>query len=81
MILFQPFKRQPHKMVKPTQTIRRLLPTNCLSVFDDFVELVLQGLKARMKHVNHPSNKAIRDRFPNNRFSFDKVTKSEYFTI
>ena len=24
-------------MVKHTQTIRRLLPTNCLSVFDDFV--------------------------------------------
>ena len=28
------FKRQHHKMVKPSQTIRRLLPTNCLSVFD-----------------------------------------------
>ena len=24
-----PFKRQPHKMDKHTQTIRRLLPTNC----------------------------------------------------
>ena len=35
------FKRQPHKMVKHTQTIRRLLPTNRLSVFDHFVELVL----------------------------------------
>ena len=31
------FKRQPHKMVKHTQTIRRLLPTNCLSVFDHFM--------------------------------------------
>ena len=37
------FKRQPHKMVKHTQTIRWLLPTNCLSVFDYFVELVLKG--------------------------------------
>ena len=27
-----------------TQTIRRLLPTNCLSVFDCFVGLVLKGL-------------------------------------
>ena len=31
-------------MVKQTQTIRRVLPTNCLSVFDHFVRLVLQGL-------------------------------------
>ena len=28
-------------MVKHTQTIRRLLPTNCLSVFDHFVGLEL----------------------------------------
>ena len=31
-------------MVKLTQTIRRLMPTNCLSVFDHFVELVLKEL-------------------------------------
>ena len=31
-------------MVKHTQTIRRLLPTNCLSVFDHFVGLVLKVL-------------------------------------
>ena len=31
-------------MVKHTQTIRRLLPTNCLSVFDNFVGLALKGL-------------------------------------
>ena len=34
-------------MVRHTQTIRRLLPTNCLSVFDHFVGLVLKGLKMR----------------------------------
>ena len=39
------FKRQPHKIVKQTQPIRRLLPTNCLSVFDHFVGLALKGLK------------------------------------
>ena len=39
-------KRQPHKMVKQTQTVRRLLPTNCLSVFDHFVGLALKGLKS-----------------------------------
>ena len=32
-------------MVKHTQTIRRLLPTNCLSVFNHFVELTLKRLK------------------------------------
>ena len=32
-------------MVKHTQTIRRQEPTNCLSVFDHFVGLALQGLK------------------------------------
>ena len=31
-------------MVKHTQTIRRQQPTNCLSVSDHFVGLVLKGL-------------------------------------
>ena len=42
-------KRQPHKLVKHTQTIRRLLSTNCLSVFDQFVGLVLKGLRLVLK--------------------------------
>ena len=33
-------------MVKYTQSIRRLLPTNCLSVFDHFVGLALKVSKA-----------------------------------
>ena len=41
---FSKFQCQPHKMVKHTQTIRRLLPTNRLSEFDEFVGLVLKGL-------------------------------------
>ena len=32
-------------MVKHTETIRRQQPTNCLSVFDHFVGLALDGLK------------------------------------
>ena len=36
-----PVKRQLYKMVKHTQTIRRLLPTNFLSVFDHFGGLAL----------------------------------------
>ena len=39
-----PFKRQPHKKVKNTQTIRWLLLTNCLSVFDHFVGLALEKM-------------------------------------
>ena len=38
-----PFQCQPHKMVKHTQTICQQQPTNCLSVFDHFVGLVLRG--------------------------------------
>ena len=37
-----PVKHQPYKMVK--QTIRRLLPTNCVSVFDHSCGLVLKVL-------------------------------------
>ena len=37
---------QPHKMVKQTQNICRQKPTNCLSVFDHYVGLVLKGLIA-----------------------------------
>ena len=54
------FKRQPHKIVKHTQKIPRLLPTNCSSVFDHFVGLVLKGIihwatlpcYSRVKHID-----------------------------
>ena len=39
-----PFMRQPHKMVKHIQTIHWQQPTNCLSVFEQFVGLELKGL-------------------------------------
>ena len=42
---YEPFKRKSHKVVKHTQTIRRLFPANCVSVFHHFVGLALQGLK------------------------------------
>ena len=45
---------QPNKMVKRTQTFRRLLPTNCLSEFDHFMRLTLKGLileKIKLKVV------------------------------
>ena len=37
------FKRQPYQIAKHTQTIRRLLRTNCLSVFGHFVGLAFSG--------------------------------------
>ena len=39
------FKRQIYEMVKYTQTIRWLLQTNCLSVFDHYVGLACKRLK------------------------------------
>ena len=39
-------------MVKRTQAIRRLLPTNCLSMFDHFVGLTLKGLNKK-KNIAH----------------------------
>ena len=38
----EPFKHQPHKMVKHIQAVRRLLPTNCLIVFGHFVRVVVK---------------------------------------
>ena len=43
-VLCQHVKRQPHKMVKHTQKIRRLQPRICLSVFDHFVGLAFKWL-------------------------------------
>ena len=47
-----PIKRKLYKMVRHTQTIRRLQPTNCLSVFDPFVGLALKGLKSFKSILN-----------------------------
>ena len=46
-----PFNRQPYKMIIHIQTIRGLLPTDSLSVFDHFVRLALKGLMVVMKNT------------------------------
>ena len=46
-------------MVKHTQTIRRPLPTNCLSVFDHFVGLVFKGLRLLKKGLAQKVSKAL----------------------
>ena len=43
---FTNFEHQAQKIVKRTQTIRRQLPINCLGVFDHFVGLVVEALRA-----------------------------------
>ena len=54
-------------MVKQTQTIRQLLPTNCLRVFDHFVGLALKGseeftifLNPFMHNVEKPPNISLK---------------------
>ena len=39
-------------MVKLTHTIHRLLPTNCLNVFDHFVGLVLKEIMLEIEVEN-----------------------------
>ena len=62
-----PFKRHPPKMVKHTQTIRQLLSSNCLSVFDHFVGLALKRLTLkgsifqREKSGDFPCKKSIKN--------------------
>ena len=51
LTIFKSFKRQPHKMFKHTQTIRQLLLTNCLIVFDHFVGLALRGLTSMLLFI------------------------------
>ena len=43
-------------MAKRTQTTRRLLPTNCFSVFNHFVGLALKGLILGMYLEHHIVN-------------------------
>ena len=48
----QPFKRQPHKMIKHSQRIRRLLLAKYFVVFDHFVGLALKGLNQAFNRSN-----------------------------
>ena len=54
--LFEPFKHQPHKMVKHTQRIRWLLADELLSVFDPFVRLARKVSRSLIKDMHHSSN-------------------------
>ena len=53
--LYNPFKRQSHKIDTLKQFVGNLA-TNCLSVFDDFVKLTLKGLnliRVQVLHYHH----------------------------
>ena len=45
VVIYLILKRQPHKMVKYSQIVCRQQPTNCLSVFDHIMGLVLKRVK------------------------------------
>ena len=51
--VIKPLSANPTKMVRHTQTIGRLLPKNCLSVLDHFLELALEKLKAYFSYSCH----------------------------
>ena len=44
LLILLEFKCQAHKMVKQTRTTCRILPANCLSVFDHFDRLAFKRL-------------------------------------
>ena len=58
-------------MVKRTQTIRRQKPTNCLSVFDHFVSLVLK--------VGFPLGQGSQGKLGNMLEGQGKSGKSDFF--
>ena len=53
--VLNPFKHQLYKMIKHTQINCRLLPTNCLSVFDHFLGLAQQQghCEKNIKKIGH----------------------------
>ena len=71
------FKCRPHKMVKHTQTICRLLPTSCLSVCDHFMGLVLKGLKSRSSRLWVFCKKVIHKKFA--KFTRKFLSQSFFF--
>ena len=46
-------------MVKHAQIICRLLPTNCLSVSDQFVRLVLKGLRLKLMSISQVKGRLL----------------------
>ena len=68
-------------MAKHTQAIRRLVPTNCLSVFDLFLELTLKVLRRRCKssHRRCSIKKAVLKNFA--KFTGKHLSQSLFFNL
>ena len=49
-------------MIKHTQILRQLLPTNCLNVFDHFMGLALKGLRTFL--ASETTVAAVLETFP-----------------
>ena len=64
-------------MVKHTQTIRRLFPTNSLSVFDHFVELALKRLNCIVMLIHEKYQRCFHNSVKHLRWHvFAKIVKS-----
>ena len=68
-------------MAKYTQAIHRLVPTNCLSVFDLFLELALKVLRRRCKssHRRCSIKKAVLKNFA--KFTGKHISQSLFFNL
>ena len=58
-VIFNPLSTNPAKWSNTLKIIRRLLPTNCLMVFDHFVGLALKGLRSDL--IIRTSKRVARD--------------------
>ena len=67
-IHLNPLSANPTKMVKHTQTIRRLLPTHYFIVFDHYVELAFKGLISKYFALQISFLNLIRTGCPGSRY-------------
>ena len=68
-------------MVKHTQAIRQLLPTNCLSVFNHFVGLALKGLRHYLREGRLQISLLILSKFKRIKFYIPaKIIKMSRFS-
>ena len=66
-------------MVKHTQTIHRLLPTNCLRVFDHILGLALKGL--RLTHFRPIPGVSMKSSGNRRAFCFQGILKKNFGLI
>ena len=66
--MIQSIQHQPHKLNKHTEANPRLLPMICLSVFEYFVGLALNGLKNHLSSKQLPKDDTVRSNLQKSKF-------------